>query len=188
MPECGEEATKQILQNKGSRMWGLRSGTQVSSGTSCSTFREHQQMLLDRIPLIPNVQSSWALLLHCAAAQANYFIRVVHPELSDEFATSMTMHCGCACQGCWTCALMHAPEARGTRPVCHCFWWHGTSKCCSNGGSSLLVQLGGRTEHDFTEQWRLSCTNYPATARRPISLQHGRQIKFRGLEGFEGPI
>ena len=45
-------------------------------------------MLLDRIPLIPNVQSSWALLLHCAAARANYFIRVVHLELSDEFATS----------------------------------------------------------------------------------------------------
>ena len=50
--------------------------------------REHQQMLLDRIPLIPDVQSSWALLLHCAAAWANYYIRVVLPELSDEFATS----------------------------------------------------------------------------------------------------
>ena len=50
--------------------------------------REHQQMLLDRIPLIPDVQSSWCLLLHCAAARANYCIRVVPPELSDEFATS----------------------------------------------------------------------------------------------------
>ena len=39
--------------------------------------REHQQVLLDRIPDLPDVQSAWALLLHCSAARANYFIRVV---------------------------------------------------------------------------------------------------------------
>ena len=50
--------------------------------------REHHQTLLDRIPLVPDVQSCWALLLHCAAARASYFIRVVPPELSEEFATS----------------------------------------------------------------------------------------------------
>ena len=50
--------------------------------------REHQQTLLGRIPLVPDVQSCWALLLHCVAARANYFIRVVPPELSAEFATS----------------------------------------------------------------------------------------------------
>ena len=49
---------------------------------------EHQQVLLDRIPDLPDVQSAWALLLHCAAARANYFIRVVPPELSQEFANS----------------------------------------------------------------------------------------------------
>ena len=34
----GEESTKQALRNEGSRFWGPRSGTQISSGTSCSTF------------------------------------------------------------------------------------------------------------------------------------------------------
>ena len=44
--------------------------------------RTHQQILLERIPMIPDVQSAWALLLHGAAARANYFIRVVPPESS----------------------------------------------------------------------------------------------------------
>ena len=30
----------------------------------------------------------------------------------------MTMHCGCVCQGCWTCLLMHAREVRRTRLLC----------------------------------------------------------------------
>ena len=33
-----------------------------------------------------HLQSAWALLLHCASARANYFLRVVRPELVSEFA------------------------------------------------------------------------------------------------------
>ena len=46
---------------------------------------EHQ-VLLDRIPSLPDLQSAWSLLLHCASARANYFLRVVPPELEEEFA------------------------------------------------------------------------------------------------------
>ena len=42
--------------------------------------RAHHQAhktLLRRIPRVPDVQSAWALLSHCASASANYSLRVV---------------------------------------------------------------------------------------------------------------
>ena len=32
---------------------------------------EEQRKLLTRIPLVPDLQSAWLILLHCAAARAN---------------------------------------------------------------------------------------------------------------------
>ena len=49
------------------------------------TQAEHQ-VLLDRIPSLPDLQTAWSLLLHCASARANYFLRVVPPGLGEEFA------------------------------------------------------------------------------------------------------
>ena len=43
------------------------------------------QLLLDRIPMLEDLQSSWLLLVHCAAARANYMMRVVEPEAAQEF-------------------------------------------------------------------------------------------------------
>ena len=48
--------------------------------------RRHQQTLLDRIPALPDVQSAWALLLHCGAARANCFLRVIPPQRSLRYA------------------------------------------------------------------------------------------------------
>ena len=45
---------------------------------------EHQT-LLDRIPLIEDVQSAWSILVHCAAARANYVARVVEPMTARQF-------------------------------------------------------------------------------------------------------
>ena len=42
-----------------------------------SEIQHDHQTLLDRIPSLPDLQSSWLLLLHCASARANYFLRVV---------------------------------------------------------------------------------------------------------------
>ena len=39
------------------------------------TQAEHQ-VLLDRIPSLPDLQSAWSLLLLCASARANYFLRL----------------------------------------------------------------------------------------------------------------
>ena len=48
------------------------------------TAAEHQ-VLLDRIPLVDDVQSAWLLLVHCAAARANYLCRVVEPATVVDF-------------------------------------------------------------------------------------------------------
>ena len=61
------------------------------------TLRKHQ-VLLDAIPSVPDVQSAWLLLLHCASTQANYLLRVVRPEWTVHFAHSHDTglwHCLC---------------------------------------------------------------------------------------------
>ena len=47
---------------------------------------DEHNVLLERIPSLPDVQSVWALLLHCANARANYALRVIRPELARHFA------------------------------------------------------------------------------------------------------
>ena len=43
-------------------------------------------LLLSRIPSLADLQSAWALLLHCASARANYMSRVIRPDLVRHFA------------------------------------------------------------------------------------------------------
>ena len=47
---------------------------------------QSQETLLERIPTLPDVQSAWALLLHCANARATYLLRVVRQEMVHRFA------------------------------------------------------------------------------------------------------
>ena len=91
-------------------------------------IRRHQQTLLDRIPALPDVQSAWALLLHCGAIRANCFLRVIPPQRSLRYAQDhdealWNCLCGvldvpadlrCQCQGSgvssfgvwvWACAV-----------------------------------------------------------------------------------
>ena len=56
---------------------------------------EHD-VLLQRIPLVTDVQSAWSLLLHCAGGRANYLLRVVRPELVGRFALGPN-------EGLWEC-------------------------------------------------------------------------------------
>ena len=41
---------------------------------------EKQHTFLQRIPSIPDLQSAWLLLLHCASPRANYLLRVLPPD------------------------------------------------------------------------------------------------------------
>ena len=64
---------------------------------------QDHQLLLDRIPEVPDLQSAWALLLHCASARANYFLRVVRPELVSEVAEGHDEGLWrCLCRMLWT--------------------------------------------------------------------------------------
>ena len=47
---------------------------------------EQHEVLLQAIPGVPDLQSAWLFLLHCASARANYHLRVVRPEMVLEFA------------------------------------------------------------------------------------------------------
>ena len=44
-------------------------------------------VLLQRIPLVEDLQVVWLLLSFCAAARANFIMRIVRPELGVAFAT-----------------------------------------------------------------------------------------------------
>ena len=57
---------------------------------------EEHHVLLSRIPMVEDVQSAWALLLHCAGGRANYMLRVVRPEAVQTFAEGHT-------NGLWSC-------------------------------------------------------------------------------------
>ena len=82
------------------------------------TVDDHQQ-LLDRIPLIHDLQS--LLLLFCASTRTNHFLRVVHPSASEPFAQHHDT-------GIWQCfssllgQLPHRPTLGSGSPECsaHC--------------------------------------------------------------------
>ena len=57
---------------------------------------EEQRKLLTRIPLVPDLQSAWLILLHCAGARANYFLRVVDPQSVAAYARAHD-------EGIWSC-------------------------------------------------------------------------------------
>ena len=83
------------------------------------TACEHQT-LLEMIPLLPDVQSAWMMLLHCASARANYHLRVIRPELALQFATTYDQHLwGCLCQilGISTSAAHATAKASAPLPL-----------------------------------------------------------------------
>ena len=71
----------------------------VNEASKFMGHRWARQTLLNRIPAFRDVQSAWALLLHCGAARANYFLRVIPPDRSQRYATDhdeVLWRCLCA--------------------------------------------------------------------------------------------
>ena len=58
---------------------------------------DSHQVLLGRIPAVPDLQSAWVLLLYCASTRANYFLRVCLPDSLYRLLCSMTTMCGIVC-------------------------------------------------------------------------------------------
>ena len=48
---------------------------------------DRHSVLLDRISLVDDLQSAWLLLVFCAAARANFFLRSVTPGETSAFAS-----------------------------------------------------------------------------------------------------
>ena len=46
---------------------------------------EHQ-ILIERIPLVQDLQSAWLLLFYCAGSRATFWLRSVRPQLTAEFS------------------------------------------------------------------------------------------------------
>ena len=71
---------------------------------------DQHKVLLAGIPRVPDVQSAWLLLLHCASARANYKLRVTRPEVALEFAQSHE-------ENHWRglCAVLEVPTTACTR-------------------------------------------------------------------------
>ena len=69
--------------------------------------RTSTKVLEDRTSHVPDVQSAWLLLFHCASARANHLLRVVNPEQVQGFAGEsrhqivgvFVRHLGIPCDG-----------------------------------------------------------------------------------------
>ena len=108
------------------------------------SVREEQDVLLDRIPVVPNLQAAWLLLSHCAATRANFVLRTVRPELAMDYAVSHD-------RAIWRCMTqilgIHAECARTFPPDSSISIVHGraqTPECFTMSSWSPLGELGGR--------------------------------------------
>ena len=57
---------------------------------------DEQRTLLERIPMVTDLQSAWLILLHCASARANCLLRVVEPQSVAAYSRAHD-------EGVWTC-------------------------------------------------------------------------------------
>ena len=108
--QCGED---QVFQLRSREVLGTPLGHEDFVAAHLSSVLHAHQTLLERIPLVQDVQCAWALLLHSAAARANYQLRVVRPELTSAFAQGHD-------DGMWSCLcqILHIdPAAVHTRQL-----------------------------------------------------------------------
>ena len=92
------------LAEQGVKVLGTPMGHDEYVRSLLEKIQAKQQFLLNAIPTVPDVQSAWLLLLHCASARVNYQLRVVRQELVNSFAESHD-------QGLWRClcAILGVP-------------------------------------------------------------------------------
>ena len=73
---------------QGIKVLGTPLGHPNCVATHLEEMRRKHDVLFEAIPTVPDVQSAWLLLLHCASARANYLLRVARPEWVEQFALS----------------------------------------------------------------------------------------------------
>ena len=73
---------------QGIKILGTPIGHEDFVRTQLTARRTDHDVLLDRIPAIPDLQAAWSLLSYCASARAKFVLRTVRPELAGEFCVS----------------------------------------------------------------------------------------------------
>ena len=91
-------------REQGIRVLGTPLGHEDFVIAQLDALLDQHQVLLSRIPLLADVQSAWALLLHCQGGHANYILRVIRPEMVVRFATGHN-------NGLWQCLCSILPPA-----------------------------------------------------------------------------
>ena len=114
-----------------------------------ATTRKHQ-VLLQAIPTVPDVQSAWSLLLHCAVARANYQLRVLRPDVVSFFARAHDA-------GVWQCpcAVPRIPDTSCEEVASSGPGWVGFEERCSHQCRRSLGKLAvvaTRTVHVLAQE------------------------------------
>ena len=103
MPSCGEVQTSR--QQQGIEILGTPLGHHNNVQNHLERVADEHHRFMDMLPSVPNLQSSWLLLVHCASARANYLLRTVCPDSVWGFAEAHD-------RGFWECActLLNIPS------------------------------------------------------------------------------
>ena len=92
-PECEILERMARVVDQAAHLWrgpGLQGlnihtvGTRLRAGLFGSAVQRHHT-LLERILLVPDVQSPWLFLLHCASGRANCMLRAAEPGSARPF-------------------------------------------------------------------------------------------------------
>ena len=81
---CGDPAFP--TSEQGIRILGTPLGHPDFVRAELSQLSVQHDALMDKITHVQDLQCAWLLLLYCSAARANYYLCVVHPDLSSAFA------------------------------------------------------------------------------------------------------
>ena len=87
-----------------------------------SKFSDRHDALLDRIAMVEDLQSAWLLLVYCAAARANFFLRSVSPGQISTFAShrdDQIWACLCTLLGVDPASVTHSSRIGATLPLRH---------------------------------------------------------------------
>ena len=87
---------------RGIRVLGTPLGTSEFVQAQLQATVESHKVLLSRIPVVPDLQSAFLVLLFCASSRATYYLRVCNPTFAERFAQQ---HDSQVCQCFWRTSL-----------------------------------------------------------------------------------
>ena len=128
---------------------------------------EEQKLLFDRIPVVPDLQSAWLILLMCASTRANFWLRGVQPELPESYAEARNARV-------WECLrqILKAPVEAGGRRSRRCRspkeGWD--SPALSGSGAGAIGRIG----QIVCGVWKPSLTEAGRVRRPQLDVSGGK--------------